>query len=99
MDNPEFYKTKNLSRKLSAGGRGKPRASDDELASDATLDALRTFLEKFPVFVGRDMYITGESYAGVYVPTLAKRVVESEIMGKVNFKVRSSSAAMIDASS
>lgn len=40
MDNPEFYKTKNLDRKLSArklssGGRGKKRASDDELQEQA----------------------------------------------------------------
>ena len=61
-------------------------SSDDDLASSATLDALRSFFHKFPAFLHRDMYITGESYAGVYVPTLAKRVVESELMEMVNFK-------------
>ena len=44
----------------------------------------------FPSFKGRDFYISGESYAGIYVPTLAyqvlqynKGVVESN---KINLK-------------
>jgi cathepsin A (carboxypeptidase C) len=32
---------------------------------------LRGFLEQNPQFVGRDFYITGESYAGHYVPAIS----------------------------
>ena len=37
--------------------------------------------------MGRDFFITGESYAGIYVPTLSKAVYDSEIVkeGKLNF--------------
>jgi carboxypeptidase C (cathepsin A) len=32
---------------------------------------LRGFLEQNPEYVGRDFYITGESYAGHYVPAIS----------------------------
>ena len=57
-----------------------PCTAADNLAE---LDA---FFGAFPEFASNDFYVAGESYGGVYVPTLAKRVVESEIMEMVNFK-------------
>ena len=39
------------------------KASDDS-AAEANLDALRAFLIRFPQYLGRDLLITGESYAG-----------------------------------
>ena len=54
-------------------------AATDYTAAEANLDALRSFLLKFPKYEGRDFYITGESYGGVYVPTLSKLLYESDL--------------------
>jgi serine carboxypeptidase-like clade 1 len=45
-----------------------------------TADVTHTFLEKwfteaFPEFAGKDTYLTGESYAGVYVPRLTQTLL------------------------
>ena len=62
-------------------------SASDESAAAGNLDALRAFLGRFPQYEGRDFFITGESYAGVYVPTLSAAVYESELVkdGKLNF--------------
>ena len=56
--------------------------ADDYTTVEANLDALREFIFRYPEYVGRDFYITGESYAGVYGPMLAKAVYESELYAK-----------------
>lgn len=51
-------------------------ANDDiSTASDATA-ALLDFFRKFPELRKNKLYLTGESYAGVYVPTLAQQIVD-----------------------
>ena len=49
-------------------------ASSDATSSLDNLEALLSFFEKFPGFLGNDLYLSGESYAGVYVPYLAYRI-------------------------
>lgn len=49
---------------------------DDRTASD-NYHALLHFLEKFPEYEGRRLFVTGESYAGVYVPTLSLLLLNS----------------------
>jgi carboxypeptidase C (cathepsin A) len=45
------------------------------------------FLEKFPDLQGKDLYITGESYAGHYIPAIAHNFVFKHAKDlKVNFK-------------
>ncbi|CAM8967168.1 unnamed protein product [Rhodiola kirilowii] len=44
--------------------------------SNDLYDFLQAFLQGYPEFVDNDFYITGESYAGHYIPALASRVAK-----------------------
>jgi len=46
---------------------------DDQSAAD-NLAAVLAFFEKFPEFKQHELYISGESYAGIYVPYLANSI-------------------------
>ncbi|KAF5406238.1 Carboxypeptidase [Paragonimus heterotremus] len=59
--------------------------TNDDLTSLNNYHALLSFFEKFPAYKNRDFFIFGESYAGVYVPTLAVRILENPTSG-VNLK-------------
>jgi len=48
--------------------------NDTSVAID-NYNAIQQFLVKFPEFNGRDIYLAGESYAGIYVPTLAQQIL------------------------
>lgn len=50
--------------------------------------ALLDFFEKFPQFKTNPFYVTGESYGGIYVPTLSLRILEGN--STINMKVRHS---------
>lgn len=51
-------------------------AVDDEITARDNLVFLQNWYNKFPNYRHRDLYITGESYAGHYIPQLAKLMVE-----------------------
>jgi carboxypeptidase C (cathepsin A) len=46
---------------------------------------LLKFFEEFPELKHNDFFITGESYGGMYVPTLVEQI-HSKPEGKVNLK-------------
>ncbi|KAK3034150.1 hypothetical protein RJ639_033493, partial [Escallonia herrerae] len=61
---------------------------DLQTASDTHTFLLKWF-ELFPEFVANPFYIAGESYAGIYVPTLASNVAigtKSGVKPIINFK-------------
>ncbi|GIY95801.1 lysosomal protective protein [Caerostris extrusa] len=60
--------------------------TDDDSVSYDNYVALQHFFEKFPEFKKNDFYITGESYGGIYIPTLSVRVLTGP--ANINFKVR-----------
>jgi hypothetical protein len=56
--------------------------SDDYIQSQNTYGFLLSFFAAYPEFSKNQFFITGESYAGIYVPTLAYRVYEGNMAGK-----------------
>ncbi|CAN1257736.1 Serine carboxypeptidase-like 45 [Linum perenne] len=50
---------------------------NDTITAQDNLVFLQQWLLKFPEYKTRDLYITGESYAGHYVPQLAQLIMES----------------------
>jgi hypothetical protein len=50
----------------------------DELAAENAHRALQAFYDKFPCYNSTDLYLTGESYGGIYIPTLARRILNEK---------------------
>ena len=50
------------------GSKAECTFNDDSSAVDNLAAILDFFVRLFPEFVGNDLYISGESYAGIYVP-------------------------------
>jgi carboxypeptidase C (cathepsin A) len=48
--------------------------SNDTSTADDNHAALAGFLGRFPEYASRDKYLTGESYAGVYLPMLLQQI-------------------------
>ncbi|KAI1697359.1 serine carboxypeptidase domain-containing protein [Ditylenchus destructor] len=48
----------------------------DDLTPKDTLVALKQLYEAYDFLAGRDLYISGESYGGVYVPTLVSHIIK-----------------------
>lgn len=48
---------------------------DDQTALD-NLEAMKHFFIKFPQFKDNSFFVTGESYAGIYVPTLSVNILK-----------------------
>ena len=61
---------------------------DDHTSGKDNLKVVLEWYEKFPEFKSNDLYISGESYAGVYVPYLAHYIVKynEEEAGDDDFK-------------
>jgi cathepsin A (carboxypeptidase C) len=51
-------------------------ARDEEMVAETFYDFFLLFLEKFPEYKGRPFYITGESYAGHYIPAITAYLVQ-----------------------
>ena len=54
---------------------GNTTSNDKSVAVD-NLKAVLEFFKKFPEYKSIDFYIAGESWAGIYIPTLANEIID-----------------------
>lgn len=54
---------------------------DDDRTANENREAVEQFFAKFPEYKSNKFFITGESYAGIYVPTLAEAILKGELDG------------------
>ncbi|KAM3127526.1 hypothetical protein pb186bvf_020358 [Paramecium bursaria] len=66
--------------------KGTRSLNDIDVAKD-NLAALKSFYKKFPEFAKNQLYISGESYAGIYVPHLASLVLKDKSINLVGIMV------------
>lgn len=57
-------------------GGGACANTDNSTAQAALAGLVDFFQNKFPTLADNPLYVTGESYAGVYVPTLARAILD-----------------------
>eukprot|EP01038_Epipyxis_sp_PR26KG_P009761 gene9761-13132_t len=58
--------------------------TDESTAQDA-YEFLANFFASYPEFKSNKFYITGESYAGIYIPMLIDQIDQDPLSAKVNF--------------
>eukprot|EP00667_Euglena_gracilis_P007963 EG_transcript_8058 len=52
------------------------KRTDDAITAHDSYEALREFLDRHPELRGRPFYLSGESYAGHYVPNLVRTILD-----------------------
>ena len=76
------------SRQINSNGTETCVSSDTSTARTTRAALVDFFDNKFPELKGGDLYLTGESYAGVYLPTLAKAILDDESNNAINFNLK-----------
>uniref|UniRef100_A0A915LN84 Carboxypeptidase n=1 Tax=Meloidogyne javanica TaxID=6303 RepID=A0A915LN84_MELJA len=71
---------------FSYNAKVKNVTTGDEEVAAANYAALKDFFTKYPSFKTNPFYLTGESYAGVYIPMLGVKILEGIKDSKINLK-------------
>lgn len=58
---------------------------DDKTQAEAYAFTLKAFFAAFPEYANNDLYLTGESYAGQYIPNIANYIV-TKMPNEFSFK-------------
>jgi len=68
--------------------RNGSRVSNDFIQSQNTYGFMLSFFKAFPEYSKNPFFITGESYAGIYVPTLANRIRLGNLAGEAYINLK-----------
>jgi cathepsin A (carboxypeptidase C) len=60
----------------SSGSNISDTFNNDDQTALMNVEAILSFYDRFPEFRNRSFYITGESYGGVYIPTLTDQLIK-----------------------
>ena len=63
---------------FSYGDAGEDYLAGDMSTAKDNFTLLQSFFERFPGLQNNDLYLSGESYSGHYIPTLAHLIVDAE---------------------
>ena len=55
----------------SVAGTKQDLSTNDMIQSQDALEAVKKFFAKFPEYLKNEVFVSGESYGGIYVPYLA----------------------------
>ncbi|CAI2358246.1 unnamed protein product [Caenorhabditis sp. 36 PRJEB53466] len=61
---------------------------NDDITAQENYAALKSFFNAYPQYTTIDFYTTGESYAGVYLPTLSALLVQGIKSGDININYK-----------
>ena len=62
-----------------AGNGSSCGAWNDTRTAAHNYEFLVNWFEAFPEYKERELYLSGESYAGIYIPTLAREIVRHQV--------------------
>lgn len=63
--------------------------TNDTISSQDALTALKAWYLKFPTYKTNELFISGESYAGIYVPYLAWQIYQNNLQAEFNSGIES----------
>nr|CAD2123456.1 unnamed protein product [Meloidogyne enterolobii] len=66
--------------------KSKNVSTNDDSVAVENYAALKDFFNKYPSFKSNPFYLTGESYAAVYIPLLAVKILEGNKATQINLK-------------
>ncbi|GFO28043.1 carboxypeptidase [Plakobranchus ocellatus] len=70
--------------------KSKDYSTNDDDTAINNFAALKDFFRKFPEYKDHDFYISGESYAGYYIPTLVSLIIDSPVFNLKGFFIGNS---------